>query len=87
MDRENEDEDIGHDVRHDERHEDFNLVHAFPNALQRPLLLDRDAEECHNERVDDTPNDDHRHAGEDPVPNVNRKHAHVEAQLAELQRH
>jgi hypothetical protein len=76
---------IREDVRHDERLKDGNLVHAFPDALQRPLLLDWGAEENKDEGEDDAPEYDNRHAGENPVSDMDCKYPHVEEELTELQ--
>lgn len=64
-DRENEDVEIRDDVRHDQRLEDQDLIHTFADSLQRPLLLDRVAEEDEDEGEDDSPHD---HQGD---PRVN----------------
>jgi hypothetical protein len=84
-DRQSEDEHVREDVRHDERLKDGNLVHAFPDALQRPLLLDWGTEENEDEGEDDAPEYDNRHAGENPVSDMDRKYPHVEEELTELQ--
>jgi hypothetical protein len=84
-DWQSENEHISEDVRHDERLKDGNLVHAFSNALQRPLLLDWGAEENTDEAETDAPEYDNRHATENPVSDMDRKYPHVEEELTELQ--
>lgn len=76
-DWESEDEHIGQYVRHDERFEDEDLVHAFSNAFQGPLLLNRIAEEDKDKRKDDAPDCDHGHANDNPVPDMDCEHSHV----------
>lgn len=85
-DRQQEYEHVGQDIGHDERFQDGDLVHAFSDAFQRPLLLHRIAEEDEDEGEDDSPDHHDGHAGADPVLDVQREHTHVEEKLAELER-